>query len=82
MTTKRLAVAALALTAVLVVLAVVALVLWRQDTAQAKVEDLFDACMEDRGLDDVSPLTPGYDGVEYANQVADCGEEAQRLARQ
>lgn len=82
MTAKRLAFASLVLTAVLVVLAVVALVLWRQDTARANVEDLFEECMEDRGLDDVSPLAPGYDGVEHANQVADCGELAQRLARQ
>lgn len=82
MTTKRIAVAALALAAVLVVLAVVALVLWRQDTMKAQVHELFEECLEDRGLDDVSPLTPGYDGVEHANQLADCGELANRIARQ
>lgn len=82
MTTKRLAIVAVVLLAVILVLGVVAFVIWRGDVAQAEFEELFDECTAARGLDDVTPLTPGYDGVEYAEQLASCSDQARRLADQ
>ncbi|WP_163185915.1 hypothetical protein [Cellulosimicrobium sp. SL-1] len=79
MPTKRIAVAALALNVVLVVLAVVAFVLWRQGVAEAEFEEKYDECLTLRGLDTVTPLTPGYDGVEYANELANCADLARGL---
>lgn len=84
MKTKRIAIVALVLNAVLVVLAVVAFVMWRQDVAQAEFEELYDECLEARGLDDVASIvgSDGYDGVEYADQLANCANQARRLADQ